>query len=192
MMLTGPGIVTAMKRGEIDIEPFCPDQLNPNSYNLRLGPDLIEYGYSTPIPSGTIGGCLGTQADVMDTAGELPPGKRIEIPPGGLQLEPGRLYLGHTIERVTAHHPWAPLLEGRSSMGRRGISVHLSAGFGDHGFSGQWTLEITVLLPTIVYPDLQLAQVCFLRLEGEPMPYQGRYQGQVGPTPAYTPERKGS
>jgi len=63
----------------------------------------------------------------------------IEIPPEGYVLEPNVLYLGHTNE-VTHTNVYAPFIEGRSSIGRMGISVHITAGFGDIGFNGTWTL----------------------------------------------------
>ena len=63
----------------------------------------------------------------------------ITIPEDGLLLEPQKLYLGRTIE-YTATEGYVPMLEGRSSIGRLGLFVHVTAGFGDIGFKGFWTL----------------------------------------------------
>ena len=69
--------------------------------------------------------------------------KKIIIPEDGLLLESRKLYLGRTIE-YTETHNLVPMLEGRSSVGRLGLFVHVTAGFGDVGFKGYWTLEIFV------------------------------------------------
>ena len=77
--------------------------------------------------------------------------KRLIIPEEGLVLEPGRLYLGRTLE-YTKTDKYVPMLEGRSSIGRLGLFIHVTAGFGDVGFSGYWTLEIFCIQPIRVYP----------------------------------------
>lgn len=67
--------------------------------------------------------------------------KKLIIPEEGLLLEPRRLYLGRTNE-FTKTDKYIPMLEGRSSTGRLGLFIHVTAGFGDVGFAGFWTLEI--------------------------------------------------
>jgi dCTP deaminase len=171
-------MAAARERGEIDVDPWDPARVNPNSYNLRLGPDLVAYGLSAE------GSGFRGAAPEMDLRAPPPPGRALQIPESGLVLLPGVLYLGHTVERTRAGYPWVPLLEGRSSVGRRGLSVHVSAGFGDVGFDGQWTLELTAVLPVRVYAGCEVAQVYFVRVEGEADLYSGRYQGQAGPAPA--------
>lgn len=79
---------------------------------------------------------------------------------GGWNLEPGELYLAHTRE-ATACLGFVPRVDGRSSAGRMGISVHQTAGCGDNGFYGQWTLEITVVHPIWIRPGARLLQVYF-------------------------------
>lgn len=61
--------------------------------------------------------------------------KTVIIPENGLVIEPGRLYLGSTLE-YTKTDKFVPMLEGRSSVGRLGLYIHVTAGFGDVGFSG--------------------------------------------------------
>ena len=139
MILSGLKIRDEIRKGNIQIEPYNEKQLNPNSYNLRLHNELLVY--TEPV------------LDVKKPNGY----KIISIPEDGLVLEPGVLYLGRTLE-YTATQGFVPMLEGRSSIGRLGLCVHVTAGFGDVGFSGYWTLEIHAVQPVKVYPGIE---VCY-------------------------------
>ena len=92
--------------------------------------------------------------------------KRLIIPEEGLVLEPGRLYLGRTLE-YTKTDKYVPMLEGRSSIGRLGLFIHVTAGFGDVGFSGYWTLEIFCIQPIRVYPFVEICQIYYHTIEGD-------------------------
>lgn len=116
MILTGKEILKRLGN-DIKIEPYDPNLLNPNSYNLRLHEDLLVYS-EFPL-------------DMKKPN----PVQNLKIPEDGLLLEPGKLYLGRTIE-FTETHNLVPMLEGRSSIGRLGMFVHITAGFGDVGFKG--------------------------------------------------------
>ncbi len=166
-MLTGAGIRAAIDRGEIEIDPFDRLAVGPNSVDLRLSPIMYAYGPGT----------------VFDTRAIPSDGAEIRIPLDGYVLLPGHLYLGSTIERTRSGSPWIPGIEGRSSLGRLGLKIHSTAGFGDVGFNGNWTLEIEVAFPTRVYAGERIAQLYFYRADGpvESM-YKGKYQGQCGPT----------
>lgn len=165
-MLTGPQIYEEVEAGRIRIDPFDPDQLNPNSYNLRIGDRLKVY---TEFP-------LDPRKDN--------PTKTLKIPEKGRELKPNRLYLGATIE-VTDSREFIPELDGRSSTARLGLSVHQTGGFGDLGFKGRWTLEVTTVHPLIIYPGLEVCQVRFVRPDGPigaTYDETGRYYGQMEPT----------
>lgn len=187
MILSGRGIVEARARGELDITPWEPSRVNPNSYNLRLGPRLLAYGLARRLGLPEAAG-VSRSPPTMDLRAPPPAGVELTIPDAGLVLLPGVLYLGSTMERTRSGYPWVPLLEGRSSVGRRGLAVHVSAGFGDVGFDGEWTLELSPLLPVRVYAGAEVCQVYFVRVEGEADLYAGRYQGQSGPQPARAAE----
>lgn len=104
----------------------------------------------------------------------------ITIPEEGYVLLPGTLYLGETVE-YTETYGYVPKIDGRSTTGRLGIVIHLTAGFGDNGFKGKWTLEITVTHPVIVYPNMEIGQLYFEELQGDSsMKYEGKYQNQQG------------
>ncbi|MDA3816310.1 MAG: hypothetical protein PF486_02965, partial [Prolixibacteraceae bacterium] len=120
MILSGKEIQKRLNN-DIFIEPFNPEQLNPNSYNLKLHNKLLVYDKN--------------ELD-MKTENKA---HEITIPDEGLLLETSKLYLGRTIEH-TRTEKVVPMLEGRSSVGRLGLFIHVTAGFGDVGFSGYWTL----------------------------------------------------
>ena len=165
-MLTGKEIEKQIKKGNIIISPYDPKCLNPNSINLKLHPDLKIY-------------CLEDDEPLdMYKRNDF---EKLEIPDEGLVLQPGVLYIGRTVER-TSTDKFIPMINGRSSVGRLGISVHVTAGFGDIGFDGTWTLEITVVHPVRVYKHCQIAQLCYFTPNGKITQYEGRYNGQMDPT----------
>lgn len=152
-MLSGKKIIQEQEFGGLRIAPFYEHLVNPNSYDVRLDEGLYELK-----PNVFIGGQW-----VLDIK-QLPCTRKIELVDGGYLLEPGKLYLGSTIEWTQCKH-YIMSLEGKSSNARNGITVHLTAGIGDYGFSGKWTLEITVVLPTILYPGMRIAQIMFEEIE---------------------------
>ena len=176
-ILSGPEIVRQIQLGRITITPFHEDQLNPNSYNLTLGRDLLVYRAPPRWRRARLAmrgtpWCLDMKQDN--------PHERLEIPPGGLVLRPGRLYLGSTAE-YTETKDFVPMIEGRSSVGRLGLYVHVTAGFGETFFRGEWTLELSVIHPLRVYAGTKICQILYSDVVGEVVPYAGKYQGQRGP-----------
>lgn len=194
MILTGPEIVRLVERTRaaresgyppvlplLDIDPFDPATVGPNSYDVRLADKLLVYGPSdTDRAAGRPAGVPVLDTDTNNPTAEIP------IPIEGIILWPGTLYLGSTVER-TATAGLVPWLDGRSSIGRLGIQIHATAGRGDDGFgvgvSGgcAWTLEITVTHPVRVRPGLRIGQLTFFTMRGDRKPYRGRYSDQTGP-----------
>lgn len=195
-MITGREIARQVGLGAIRIEPFDPGSLNPNSYNLRLCARLLVYKknyrlheymqdlyerYSEGVwPASPPHPAYLQEPLDMAVEEETVP---LTVPPEGLVLWPGVLYLGATME-YTETHGYAPKIDGRSSVGRLGKMIHVTAGFGDDGFCGDWTLEIVVVCPLKVYPGVPVCQIAFSTLEGERTPYAGQYQSQRGPKPS--------
>ncbi|MCX7820060.1 MAG: dCTP deaminase [Brevinematales bacterium] len=157
MILGDREIFEAIKRKEIIIEPFDEKRLNSNSYNLRLYNQMYL-----------------VEDEVLDMK-KPSKVKEIIIPEEGYTLLPGNLYLGRTLE-YTRTECYVPLLEGRSSIGRLGIFIHATAGFGDVGFSGYWTLEISVVKPVIIYPEIEICQIYYHEVKGCEKKYCGKYQ----------------
>lgn len=175
MILLASTIAKEVKAGNICIDPFDEKQLGYNSYDVRLAPYLARY---TKFPLR------------MDAAN---PTETWEIPKEGFLLEPGKLYLGATVETATSHK-YVPFLDGRSSVGRLGISIHVTAGVGDCGWGGipgdltypTWTLEIMAAEPVVVLPYRRVGQVLFLTPDHEPQPSElycarGKYNDQKLP-----------
>ncbi|MFI7337043.1 dCTP deaminase [Streptomyces sp. NPDC050085] len=165
MILTGPEISTAAHDGRLSIAPFEADQVNPNSYNVRLGPTLLTYTVA-----------------VID-AFRPNPTRSIEIGEDGYVLQPGELYLGHTLETVGSD-TFVPLLFGRSSVGRLGLFVEITAPIGDIGFHGQWTLMLSPIRPLRVYAGMKIGQIMFFVSTGDVDLYAGKYQAATGPQPS--------
>ena len=166
MILSGKEIHQQVENGTISIDPFNSSQLNPNSYNLRLHSDLLVY-----------------DSDVLDMK-EKNATSPLTIPDEGLLLEPQKLYLGRTIER-TATDKYVPMLEGRSSVGRLGLFIHITAGFGDIGFDGFWTLEIFCVQPIRIYADLEICQIFYHTIDGDYELYKSKkYQSNKGVQPS--------
>ena len=166
MILTGRQIQAYRAEGRIRLDPWNEAQLNPNSYNLRLGEDLAVY--------------TSRELDMAQPNGIT----FLKILPEGLLLEPGRLYLGRTQE-YTETHGLVPMLEGRSSVGRLGLFVHVTAGFGDIGFCGYWTLEISCIQPVRIYAGVAICQIFYHTVSGEYDGYEtGKYQRNSGIQPS--------
>ncbi|BAJ29079.1 MULTISPECIES: dCTP deaminase [Kitasatospora] len=174
MILTGPEITTAARDGRLRIAPFEPGQVNPNSYNVRLGPTLLTY-----------------TEEVID-AHRPNPTREFEIGNDGFVLQPGQLYLGHTVEEVGSD-TFVPLLFGRSSVGRLGLFVEITAPIGDLGFHGQWTLMLSPTRPLRVYRGMKIGQIMFFLSVGPVDLYSGKYQAALGPQPSgYWRDRPGT
>ena len=58
------------------------------------------------------------------------------------------------------------MLEGRSSVGRLGLFIHVTAGFGDVGFAGYWTLEMFCIHPIVIYPNVEICQIYYHTIQG--------------------------
>lgn len=182
MILSGKQIQEELGKG-LDITPFNPNQLNPNSYNLRLSNELLVYNTDPPFVSD--GGLTWSKDGILDMAKENPH-YVFSIPKDGYILRPGVLYLGRTIEH-TVTRDFVPMLEGRSSIGRLGISIHATAGFGDVGFSGFWTLEISCVQPVRIYPGVEICQIYYHTIEKDRdiLTYDGgKYQNNSGIQPS--------
>jgi dCTP deaminase len=159
-MITGLEILEQIKQGNIKIEPFDEKCIGPNSYMLHLADELVIY-----------------DDDVIDPKKEKNH-KKIIIPDEGYVLRPGELYLAKTVEYTeTFNH--VPILNGRFSIAALGISIHITAGFGDNGFCGNWTLEIFVVKPVRIYKNVRICHICYFPTIGDSsIKYNGKYLGQ--------------
>ncbi|MFC5665177.1 dCTP deaminase [Kitasatospora misakiensis] len=165
MILTGPEIAAAVRDGRIRITDYTDAQVNPNSYNVRLGDTLTVYA-----------------EEIIDPHRDNTTCTR-HIGADGYVLQPGELYLGHTVEEVGSD-AFVPLLFGRSSVGRLGLFVEITAPIGDIGFHGQWTLMLSPVRPLKVYAGMKIGQIMFFLSVGPVSLYSGKYQSTCGPQPS--------
>lgn len=163
MILTGSAILKAVEEGRVHIDPFDPARVNPNSYNYRL--------------SGHLRTSVGANLD----AAQESEWEDLFIPPSGLVLEPGRLYLGCTIERIGSNE-FVPSLIGRSSVGRLGLYLQVSADLGNLGAIHRWTLELVTCQPLRIYEGMSIGQVSFWHPSGDIVPYLGLLGNASTPT----------
>ncbi len=147
MILSDTRILEEIEKGTIKIEPYDRRCLGSNSYDVHLGRLLAKY-----------------DDDVID-AKKHNTITHFEIPEEGIVLQPHQFYLGVTAE-YTETHSHVPFLEGKSSTGRLGIDIHATAGKGDVGFCGNWTLEISVKLPVRVYAGMPVGQLIYFPVDG--------------------------
>lgn len=164
MILSDKRILEEIQKGTIVIQPYDRACLGSNSYDVHLG------------------GTLATYKDHLIDARKHNAIAYFEIPPDGIVLYPNIFYLGVTLE-YTETHAHVPFLEGKSSTGRLGIDIHATAGKGDVGFCGNWTLEISVKQPVKVYKGMPIGQLIYFPVEGEiEIPYNqksnAKYSGQ--------------
>ncbi len=225
MQLTGPEIERRMQptsenqKPDIIIEPYDPNCLGSNSYDLHL--DKVLRVYKNTLPNGmkpAIKFDKNSQYsysmrdwfetpwayedyllrpvnyDIRNPKFLLNPCDEkshetidVIIPESGLILNPQIGYLGSTVEYTETRNLF-PYIDGKSTLGRNFLLNHHTAGRGDDGFCGQWTLEIKVLYPTVVFPNMRIGQIYYETFIGDRKPYDmnksSHYNGQRGPTPA--------
>jgi dCTP deaminase len=148
MILSDSEIFKQIRSGDIVIAPYVGGNLGSNSYDVTLGSTIKTYVNPE-----------------LDSAGKNAV-QVFEIPATGYVLQPGNLYLAVTQE-YTETRKCVPYLEGKSSLARLGISIHQTAGKGDVGFCGYWTMEITVAIPVRVYAGMKIGQLIYNEVKGE-------------------------
>ncbi len=140
-------------------EPFNAQHINPASVDLTLG---------------------GSYIDLVN-------GKEYELSKTGkILLKPGQAILATTAEYIKLTSHIAASVYLKSSLARQGLD-HALAGWVDPGFEGQLTLELHSHRPIELAPGQRIVQLVLYLMETEPIQtYEGRYQGQQGPTRAIT------
>jgi len=198
MIATDTNILNAIENGAIQITPFNPTQLGSNSYDLTLASEFMVYKpekrsvmqrirdlVSNSIPKpfiSKLADLLLFRDTIMLDSRQKNETQSFVIPETGYWLMPNTLYLASTNER-TYTKDCVGIIEGKSSIARLGMNIHQTAGYGDVGFNGTWTLEITVAYPTKVYPNMKIAQISFNSTDGScTVPYGvkkgAKYQDQ--------------
>lgn len=166
------------------IDPFDEDRLQPCSYDVRLDSRIKRFVKTNDSAIHLINGLSKELRGVsMDT---------LNIANMEYVLRPGEFILGSTVESVLIPDYLACRFEGKSSLGRIGLTTHVTAGFIDPGFQGTITLEIKNenQFPILLKPGMLIGQLCFICLDAEVDRMYGsvelgsHYQNQIGVTEA--------
>lgn len=162
--------------------------IGPNSMDVRLSPHILVM---SPSDKPIIPGAIQNLSDIYTEQ---------TLDMDGIVLYPGEFILGSAMERIDCSKPWsrhinagvakvsdphfyAQHYDGRSTMARIGIQSHVSAGFGDAGFKGAFTMEICNqgTRPVQLVPGMRIGQVYFERIDGPISMYDGYDQSDFKP-----------
>ena len=184
-ILSDEAIKRAVEEGSIRIDPYNPAQVNPASYDLTLGDEVTVYRHWVSHTQDEY--LVDGRRDGLDLTPFVRGGAFFDVkkepetvsfkmtPEYGWALKPGIGYLMHTRERIWTEK-YVPIVDGKSSLGRLFVQIHATAGFGDPGFDGQYTLEVIVQHPIRLYPGMRIGQIRFHTVSGE----IGKPYNQVG------------
>jgi dCTP deaminase len=156
-ILTGPAIHEAIGLGHIKIYPYSTECINPNSYDLHLGSSIRKYN------------------SIFLDSKKKNSSRLIDIS-NSFWITPWSGVLGFTTERIWSDR-YVPVIDGKSSLGRLFLAIHITAGYGETGFNGQYTLEMTSKYFIKLYTGMRIAQVRFYSCEGKIQQYNGNYTG---------------
>ena len=188
MRLCDRDIEAYLDAGRIGIEPRPPAaRINGASVDLRLGSSFRVFNdYAAAYID------LSGPREEVDRAVNRIMGKEIVIgADDAFFLHPGELALGVTAESITLPDDLIGWLDGRSSLARLGLMVHVTAHRIDPGWSGSIVLECfnSGKLPLALRPGMTICAMNFETLSGPAArPYNKRvgakYRGQTGPIPS--------
>jgi len=198
MILVDKTILSEMEKGNIVVKPFDRKHLGTNSIDLTLNPNIVVYDNSLIYLDNINNGQRQLKVsenryeDVARVKGNYLDCRvnnettSFIIPDEGLVLRPGQLYIASTNEYTETLNA-VPKLEGKSSIGRLGLFVHVTAGYGDVGFKGTWTLELVATVPVKIYPNMKICQISYHAISDQPLvsydkKEDAKYSGQNGAT----------
>lgn len=156
MILTYYEILDSIKNGTIHITPFDESMLNPNSCDYRIDYKLLEI------------------SDIPVDPKKQTSYREIDFTDDGYILSPNKTYLANTYEEIGSDY-FVPLLIGKTSLGRLGLFLQITADLGNLGAKHKWTLELKAVQPVKIYPKMRIGQVSFWKVQGEKTLYSGKY-----------------
>lgn len=175
-MLVDWEIKKLIELGIVVIEPLLEldKQLNPSGLDLHLDTQIIEIvrirqAYLDARSEPPRDFYKTTEMDILDEDKAY------------FTLHPGELVLARSMEYISLPPFIAGGLDGRSSLGRIGVEVHVTAGSIDPGFKGHVAFELTNLgkVPVLLRPGDRVARLILHVTEKAEKPYRGKYQYQI-------------
>ncbi len=170
MILVDWQIRDRINRGFIEIDPFEPDLIQPNSLDIRLGNHFIWYNHSDAVIDPFERDSVTTGTSEMTT--------------DSIVLQPGQFVLAETYEVIALPDNVVASIEGKSSIARLGVELHQTGGWIDAGFKGSITLEMCNVnhRPVRMHAGMPVGQLVFYTTERAECPYNAKgdakYQNQ--------------
>ena len=160
-VLSDKHIKKLLNEEHIVISPYDEKSIQPASVDLHLGSEIKD-----------INGVLLSELNEHEE----------------YVLKPFEFVLGSTSEWIEIPEDLVASVEGRSSVGRLGVTVHITAGWIDPGFRGNITLEIINISDKnfILKNNMSICQLVFQTLSSEcDVPYgskslKSKYQNSEG------------
>jgi dCTP deaminase len=162
MILARQDILKAISDGDIFVKPFNPDNVSVNSIDLTLNNKLLVYN------------------DPVLSVREKNATSEITIPESGYILQPNQLYIA-SVNEFTNANGYVGVVYGKSSLGRLGLFAHICAGYVDNGYAGNITLELAVIKPLKVFPNMKVCQIAYYETTNSKDLYSGKYMGDTTP-----------
>ena len=180
-ILSDKDIKEHLKSGKIVINPLTNPkvQIQPSSVDLRIGREFKGFRIIRKP-------CI----DPMDQSDLESYMESFYIDEGEpFIIHPGEFALATTYETIKLPNDLVARVEGRSSMGRLGVTMHVTAGYIDPGFHGKITLEISNIgkMPVALYTGQRVCQIVFETMTSpSEKPYghpdrDSKYMGQKSP-----------
>lgn len=181
MVLSDGEILDAINDGKLRFSPpINPLSVSTSSIGLRLGNTFTAFTVPDAEPGFATVVDLAKTRNVEMGIASYSETKTLTIGQS-FTLNPHQFILAYTMETVHLSNELAARVEGRSSFGRLGISIHQTAPTIHAGFEGQLRLEILNNGPfqCILRPGLEICQLIIERL-GRPAtrPFNSQFQGQ--------------
>lgn len=182
MILTDREIQIFLARQTITIDPLpsLEKAYSSTSVDLTLDPIITVF---KPVKEGLEQIIDPAKANFKDEEILQDITDRKTIDAEGYVLEPGPLILGYTAEYVNLKSDarLAARVEGKSSLARLGVAVHVTAPTIHAGFDGKIRLEIVNHgpIPIRLTPGMRICQLIFETTLGTPVKgYKGAFSGQ--------------
>jgi len=154
MILSDRDIKDSIKTGRISIEPSLKEEQFQSAWiDLTLGKEFRAF--------------KNTQSALVDPKNPEEITEVINVDGDKpFIIHPGEFVLGTVNEYIRFPNDMAGAVDGRSSLGRLGVVVHVTSTFVDPGWEGKLVLEITNIgkMPVALYPGMRICKLVFMKL----------------------------